>query len=205
MEKGTPDLLSEANSHHPRDCQALPSQQQQGKCLYCDSDTEHPQPRVVENRTWTPSKSQGPDTAQRGSRIFLRKEINLGCLTKCVGNVHIATQKICPFLKSRCVLNFGVIQSSKLPTENIRGPVKERSVSVNNLKCGTNTSTRNLSQTIPQDIWINDWMVLDQMEWLSDQIEGTNEMVWETINQSVSQWVPKASSGDASASKNHPV
>ena len=50
-------------------------------------------------------------------------------------------------------------------------------------------------------------MVLDQMEWLSDQIEGTNEMVWETINQWVSEWVSewvsKASSKDASASKKH--
>ena len=121
----------------------------------------------------------------------------IGCLTKCVGNVHIAAPQICPFLKSRWVLSFGVIQSPKLPTENIKGPVKERGGPVNNLKCGTDTSTRNLSQTIPQDIWINDWMVLDQMEWLSDQIEGTNEMVWETINQ----WVTKASSRDASASK----
>ena len=130
----------------------------------------------------------------------------IGCLTKCVGNVHIAAPQICPFLKSRWVLSFGVIQSPKLPTENIKGPVKERGGPVNNLKCGTDTSTRNLSQTIPQDIWINDWMVLDQMEWLSDQIEGTNEMVWETMNQSVSQsvseWVPKASSRDASASRN---
>ena len=108
----------------------------------------------------------------------------IGCLTKCIGNVHIAAPQIFPFLMSRWVLSFGVIQNPKLPTANIKGPAKERGGPVNNLKCGTNTSTRNLSQTIPQDIWINDWMVLDQMEWLSDQIEGTNEMVWETMIQS---------------------
>ena len=36
-----------------------------------------------------------------------------------------------------------------------------------------------------------DWMVLDQIEWLSDQREKTNWMVWETINSSVSAWVSK--------------
>ena len=80
----------------------------------------------------------------------------IGCLTKCVGNVHIAAPQICPFLKSRWVLSFGVIQSPKLPTENIKGPVKERGGPVNNLKCGTDTITRNLSHTIPRDIWIKD-------------------------------------------------
>ena len=35
--------------------------------------------------------------------------------------------------------------------------------------------------------WINDWVVLDQMEWLSHQGERTNGVVWETINLSVFQ------------------
>ena len=63
----------------------------------------------------------------------------IGCLTKCVGNVHIAAPQIFPFLMSRGVRSFEVIRNPKLPTANIKGavkcvrPTKEGGGPVNNL------------------------------------------------------------------------
>ena len=76
----------------------------------------------------------------------------MGCLTKCVGNVHIAAPQLFLFLKSRGVISFEVIQNPKLPTANIKGAVKEGGGPVNNLYSSGDTSARNLSNTIPQDI-----------------------------------------------------
>ena len=121
----------------------------------------------------------------------------IGCLTKCVGNVHIAAPQVFLFLMSRRVISFEVIQNPKLPTANIKGAVIEVVQWI--IFTAVATPVPAIYPTPSHKIfeWMkelflfayflrNDWMVLDQMEWLSDQIEGTNEMVWETMNQSVS-------------------
>ena len=60
--------------------------------------------------------------------------------------------QIFPFLMSRGVLSFGVIQNPKLPTANNKGAVNEGGGPVNNLLSVDNTSTHSLSHPIQQDI-----------------------------------------------------
>ena len=140
-----------------------------------------------------------------GFRMFKNDRM----FAKCVGNVPIAAPHFFPFLMSRGVLSFKVIQNPKLPTTNIKpwfkGPVKERGSPVNNLKCGTDTITRNLSHTIPQDIWMNERI----NQWLDSAgsdgvtVRPNKSDKWDGLrnHESVSECVSKASSRDASASK----
>ena len=107
------------------------------------------------------------------SKLWLASEClkMIGCLTKFVGNVYIAAPQIFPFLMSRGVLSFGVIKNPNFTTANIKG-------------------ARNISHTIPQDIWMNERMNQCMIGWCwirwSDsqtKYSQTNEVVWVTINK----------------------